>query len=114
MNGGNSIERRIVVALAAVGLVASAFRLVVSAQVGFDDTPPSDGLALARDMQLYEVTLMEGSPFSVELYQTVERECQDQSEEPVARQACALFDQGTRHTLALDSIDEAVRLLKAK
>jgi hypothetical protein len=102
---------RTVIYLALLGLVVSAVRLIPYILPQKDDPPPPR-VALARDMQTYELALEDGSPLSVTAFRDVEGLCKEQASDDRVTQACQMFDDARHHDSNHDEIDAAINLLK--
>src|SRR5437763_210276 len=103
---------RIVIQLALLGLVISAVRLLPYILPPKGDPPPPR-VALARDMQTYELALQDGSPLTITAFRDVEGLCKEQAGDDRVAQACQMFDEARHHDSDHQEIDAAINLLKA-
>jgi len=105
-------SRRIITVLAALGLVVSVLRLVPYVALPVDQ-PPESPATLAQDMELYEVSMREGSLYTMRAFHDVEQTCQDERADPRVARACTLFDEAVKHASDQGEIATAVRLLRS-
>ncbi|MGH2584039.1 MAG: hypothetical protein ACRDJE_03925, partial [Dehalococcoidia bacterium] len=63
-------------------------------------------------MELYELSLMQGSSLSFLAYRSVHGICDDSTNDPTIAHACDLFDQALHNDSDRQVIDQAIDLLR--
>lgn len=106
--------RQMIIALAAFGLLFSIVRLrpSIALPLPAEREPRTPRAALAGEMQVYELSLMQGSPYAIAAYSTVQHECDAGSDDAQIAQACAMFNNAVKHDSNHHAIDAAVNVLK--
>ena len=109
-------ERRLLILLALFGLLVWTVRFMPPApelSVSLPEEPAEPPrVELAHDMEIYELSVFDGSSFSLQAYHDVRRLCGDQEDDATVVRACALFDDALRHDSDRRAIDDAIRLLR--
>lgn len=97
--------------IALVGLAVSLLHLImVYGPSSAALTTPKQ--SLAQNMEVFELSLEYGSPYSVHAYRAIESECGEQQADPLVAQACTLFDDAVQHSSNPNEIARAVHLLR--
>jgi len=104
-------DRRLLVALALLCALPGLVRLVRALPTDEVDTP-SPRAALAENMEVFELSLRWGSPYSVNAFTAVEDGCRALADDPEVARACRLFDDAVHHAADRGAIDRAARLLR--
>lgn len=107
----NGPDRRLLVLLAVLGVLLYAVRIERALAPAPSD-PPTPRAALADNMDLYQASLTQGSPYSVTAFQDVERACRQRGDDPQVARACRLFNDAVKHTSSPGEIHQAVTLLR--
>jgi hypothetical protein len=117
---------RIIILLAGLGMVLAALRVELTAgspspflplhlptlHAAAPDARTSPRAALADDMQVFELSLFDGSPYSVEALHSVDQICRDHADDADIDRACQMFHEAAQPNADLHEIDDAVHLLK--
>lgn len=105
-------DRRLLIVMALLGVLLYAVRLELQFAPEPGD-PPAPRVALADEMQIYEESLMTGSPYAVTAFEDVERSCHDLGSDSQVARACHMFDEAVHHTSDRHEIDAAADLLRS-
>jgi hypothetical protein len=104
-------HQRLLIVLALVGALLSVVRLTRTF-VPAPDAPPSPRAAIADNMELYELSLLDGSPLRVNAFEDVESGCKEHQNDPRIVRACHMFDDAVHHASDREKIDAAAQLLR--
>jgi hypothetical protein len=109
-------EQRLLILLALFGLLVWTVRVAppashvsVSLPEGAAESPR---VALAHDMEIYELSVFDGSTYTLQAYYDVRHLCAQQHEDATVARACAIFDDALKHDSDRRAIDDAIRLLR--
>lgn len=106
-------NRQIISLLAMLGIAVSLARLrppLPEIAIPRQERLPTRR-ALAREMQLYELSLLQGSTLSWQAYTSIEHTCHEDRADSIVARACAIFEDALRHESNHRAIDRAVDLL---
>jgi hypothetical protein len=109
----DDLNRTAIIILALLGLILSIMR--VRPYITFPEREPEPPRAeLARDMQLYELSIFQGSSYSYLAYGSVQSICRDDGDDSVIVNACSIFEEALHHQSNHTEIDQAIDLLKGE
>lgn len=107
-------ERRLITLAALFGLLVWALRVAplpsLPSPVAHDGEPPR--AELARDIEVYELSVLDGSEYSIQVFRDVQRICRDHDADATIAQACAIFDSAVHRDSDRHAIYNAVQLLR--
>lgn len=119
----HDLRRQLIILLAGLGMLVAALHLAAG-PAAWTALPPLPALhvasaapstpraALADTMKAFELSLFNGSPYSVEALRSVDQICRDHADDATIDRACAQFSKAAQPHADPRAIDDAIRLLE--